>query len=182
MIPSLNNILFLLSTLFGLDVAFIPEETNLYIDFETKTGTIEYIDLQTPILASEYASDGLSTIRNAEGFNTYFTEIRLDSVIFVKQNDVLNATISFSFNRKEDVLKLLQFNETYYGENTASDSVVYHLLPSELLVNSNAEIDSLDGHVVLDWGSKSTIQLHLKQNQERKRSDLKFESLSTYYK
>ncbi|MGB0424433.1 MAG: hypothetical protein ACPGED_08920, partial [Flavobacteriales bacterium] len=68
MTPSINGILFVLSALFGLNTVFIAEESKLILDLESKTATIEYFDVKTPIQVIEYAEEGLKSIEQGVVF------------------------------------------------------------------------------------------------------------------
>lgn len=151
MVPAFNEILFLLSTLFGLNTVFFAEQTKLTLDLELKTGTIEYLDLNTLTQAVEYAAAGLKKIDNSAKFNEHFGQLKLDSKIIEKKNGKLNARLTFSFDDQNEVLKLLRFNVNQYGQSTSSDAIYYHLLPSEQLINSNGMDKKLEDTTVLKW-------------------------------
>lgn len=183
MIPPLNQILFFLSTLFGLQAVFVAEQTNLTIDFESKTAIIEYLDIKTPTQAIEYAEEGLKTIDNAVSLNENYLQLKLDSKTFEKKEGKLNAHLTFSFENQDVLFKLLRFNLTQYGEQTSSDAFYYHLLPSENLTSSNGSEIKQENITILKWSKEiKEIRIELNQRENAKEFMGEMKSLAEYWK
>lgn len=183
MIPVLNQFLFFLTTLFGLNTVFVAEQTHLTLDFESNTGTIEYFDLRTPTQAAEYAEQGLNKIDNSTEFHENFTQLKLDSKNFEKKDGKLNVQLNFSFDDKNDLMKLLRFNMKHNGEKTPSDAVYYHLLLSEELVRSNGNSKKIKESTELKWDRETKlIELEIQQKPNSKGLMGETKSISEYWK
>lgn len=183
MIPALNGILFFITILFGLNTVFIAEQTHLTLDFESKTGTIEYFDLKTPSEAAEYAEEGLNKIDNSTKFNKKFTQLKLDSKKIEKVDGKLNVRLNFSFDNQNELMYLLRFNKTQYEQSTASDKFYYHLLPSEELISTNGSDEKTEETVELIWDKESKlIKLELTQKDDSTGLMRDTKSISKYWK
>lgn len=183
MIPALNEILFLLATLFGLNTVFVAEETKLLLNLEAQTVTIEYKDLKTPKEAVSYTSEELNTIDSAKSFIKQYPELTLLTKSITKENGKLNAHLTFSYKNQDDLFKALRFNTTHHGESTSSDAFYYHLLPSESLTSSNGTVTEREEGDVLKWAKKSKeIQMELKQNESAKDYLGEMVSMADYWK
>lgn len=183
MIPALNEILFMLSALFGLSTVFVAEETKLVLDLESKMGRIEHVDLKTPIQALQYAEDGLNKIDKATRFPDQLTQLKLDAINIEKKDDKLNAQLIFSFLDKGEILELLRFNLTPYGKSTASDSLYYHLLPSENLIHTNGIIKKTESGIVIRWRKNiESLELELMQKENVEDFLEEMKSITEYWK
>ncbi len=134
-----NQIFFLLSTLFGLNTFFIAEQVNLSLNFDTRTGTIEYVDLKTSKQEEAQAKQNLQDIKKAEAFSMRFSQLKLLEKEFLKSGEQLNAKLTFSFGDKANVLKLFQFNKLQPGKMPATNQINYQLMAAEKLISSNGK-------------------------------------------
>lgn len=180
MIPTLNEVLFVLTTLFGLNTVFVAEQTHLTLDFNHNTGRIEYFDLRTPNQATEHVKLGLDQISNSNEFNKSFTQLKLNSKSFEKKDGKLNVYLDFSFSDQNDLMKLLRFNTTNSGEETSSDAIYYCLLPSEELISSNADKKKIEGPIELKW-DKKTMYIELQLEQKDNSNGPMMKSISEYW-
>lgn len=183
MIPALNQILFLFSTLFGLNTPFIAEEAIMNLNLESKTATIEFLDLKTLTEAVTTAEQGLNEIDNATSFDEHFAQLNLESKSIEKKDGKLNARLTFSFENQDELFKILRFNLTHYGEHTSSDALYYHLLPSENLTSSNGTEIFQDDITILKWSNdvkEIVIELKQKENAKELMGDMK--SIAEYWK
>ncbi len=183
MTSPLNIILFMLSTLFGLETVFVAERTHLILDFESRTGSIEYLNLMTPVQAAAYADDGLNRVNNSVDFIKGFGTLKLVSKDVVKRDGKLNVRLNFSFTNQDEILELLRFNQTPFGEGTPADAIYYHLLPAENLVTSNGDKNEKQDDVVITWStSTKTIELDLNQKASAKETLGDMKSIADYWK
>lgn len=183
MIITLNEILFLFSTLFGLDTVFIAEETKLILDLESKTGTIEYINLQTPTQFAKYAETGLNKIEESAKFKEHFNKLELDSKTIEKKEGKLNAQLNFSFKDQKKILELLHFSLLHHGEDSPSDAFYYYPFLFEKLISCNGNEKKTNDNIVIEWEKDTKIiNLNLKLNEQAKKEMGDLKSVVEYYR
>ena len=182
MVPALNVILFMLSTLFGLNTVFVAERTNLVLDFGSKTGSIEYFNLMAPVQVVDYAKVGLQEIDKKTEFFDGYIGLKLISKTFEEKDGRLNASLNFSFTDQSDILELLRFNQTQKGQDTPPDAIYYHLLPAESLIASDGNQDKKQDDVVLSWSADTkTIELDLGQKANARELLGEMKSIAGYW-
>ena len=170
MIPSLNPILFFLSTLFGLQTPFVAEQMEVTIDFKENIAIIKYMDLSVPYeeenkdKIADYAKLKLKEIENSTEFDSKMKGLELMSSEFEKIDGKLNVKITFSFSNSDFLLRTLFFNYAPGKESVPIDKIYYCLLHAEELVSSNGTAKSMKAETFIEWDKDTKIiDLQLKQ-------------------
>ncbi|MFT4800710.1 MAG: hypothetical protein ACI87N_000566 [Flavobacteriales bacterium] len=80
------------------------------------------------------------------------------------------------------MIKQLRFNKTHYGKNTEPDALHYHLLPSEVLINTNSIDQNKEKNIELKWDTETKlIKLELKQKDSPSGQMGDIKSISEYW-
>jgi hypothetical protein len=97
-----------------------------------------------------------------------YSHLLLEKKEILSESGRLDVNLKFSFNNKDEMLRILRFDLDHHGEADTGDALRYHVLPSEVVVIANAEVEIVDDPdepiAVVEWENDSTT-IHLKLRQ-----------------
>lgn len=176
MTPTINDILFYITILFVSNILIISEQTSITIDFENKAGQIEYMNLKTASKNTHLVKSELLKISKATEIDEYFDQLKFTSMKIFKKNKKLNATLSFTFINKKELLEVLYFYPNPNG------NIQYRILESEKLLYSNGQNMNEGDIKFVQWAkSQNEIELTLRHKKLAGDEFEQFISLEKYW-
>jgi len=145
LIPSLNEILFLFTSLFGIPSGFTAEEVELVINLESQQVQLSYFDVRGQGEANDQAAIAWQKFVESPSFHEYFADLELLSKEIEIRVDQVIVHLSFSYTDPAKLFALLRFNLDLEGNPSTEKGISYYLLPEERLLLSNA-LDEGESH------------------------------------